>query len=169
MGTAILSGSSGDRLPGEEALRAECKKGNRSVTYIIRNDSRCSLQLDTSFTDELWVREPVSIAAGTEVTFAARSNSIMNGVEGKVVFGVEVHDDGPICSALHLTFQVPLVGYSKFTKRAPSYLLLRMQNSSGNHPRVQLTVEDNSDEASGVARGEEVSRYIQEQEAGFEH
>jgi len=135
--------------------------------WTIRNGSRCTLRLQSQFTDEQWVRQPASeIPAGHEVTFAARASGMMNGVEGKVVYDVEVPDDGPVCAAIHLTFEVPVFGYSKFTKRSPAYIALRMQNNTGNHPHVQLLVVD--DESGNEQRNQEVLRYIQQQEAGFE-
>jgi len=171
MGSARAASSEGHGLlqDSDAGLREDCKRGSRSVTYTIRNGSKCTLNLHSSFTDEVWVKEPTSVKAGEEITFAARSNGMMNGVEGKVVFEVVVPDDGPVCSALHLTFEVPFMGYSKFTKRAPPYLGLRMQNDRGNHPRVSLLVIDAEDEVAGdMARGEEVQRYVMQQEAGFE-
>jgi len=41
-----------------------------------------------------------------EASFAARARGVMNGIEGKIIYDVQLSDGGPICSALHLTFEV---------------------------------------------------------------
>ena len=75
--------------------------------------------------------------------------------------------------------KVPVMGYSKYTKRAPGYLNLKLdvlcsppspplthpcgvQSDRGNHPSVHLLVTDNDDDG-GEIRLQETRRYINEQ------
>ena len=127
------------------------------------------LRLVKALTDEEWVCVPgEEILPGYEVSFAARARGMMNGVEGKVVYDVEVPDGGPVCSALHLTFEVPVLGYNSVTKRAPQYLTVRLDKTGGSHPHFQLLVLDNDTDAATEVRAKEVRRYVQQQAAGFE-
>ena len=119
------------------------------------------LRLVKALTDEEWVRSPAEeILPGYEVSFAARASGMMTGVEGKVVYEVEIPDGGPVCSAVHLSFEVPVLGYNAVTKRAPQYLTCRMEKASGNHPHFQLLVLDNDTEVAAELRFVKLSIYI---------
>ena len=63
--------------------------------WTIRNGTECTtLRLVKAVTDEEWVRYPADeILPGYEVSFAARAKGMMNGVEGKVVYDVEVCEE----------------------------------------------------------------------------